>query len=344
MYGVALRIEPAELRALAAGLYRELLAGGYTQVCEFHYLHHDRDGTRYEPAAAMCQALIDAAGDAGIGLTLLPVLYERAGFDAPALRPDQRRFASDVDFVLELKAAARGRRVNAGVAIHSLRAATPTAMRSLLARLDGDPAPIDIHVAEQTAEVDDCLAATGARPIEWLAREFALDARWHLVHATHALPAEIDAVAASGAGVVLCPSTEANLGDGVPDLPRWLAAGVPLSIGSDSQVCRSAAAELRWLEYAQRLQRRQRNVAAEPARYGGSTAARLFEAVRAGGGAAAGFARWGLEVGAPADLLVLDPDAPGLAGMPADHRLDAWVFATDAPAIVQTWVGGRRVR
>jgi formimidoylglutamate deiminase len=347
MYGVALAIGPDELRAVAATLYRELLAGGYTQVCEFHYLHHDGEGRRYADPAAMSAALVAAAGDAGIGLTLLPVLYERAGFTVPTLWPQQRRFASGVDFVLELRAAANaaaGPLVNAGVAIHSLRAATPASMRELLRRLDGEDGPIHIHVGEQTAEVDDCLAATGARPIEWLANQFALDERWQLVHATHARPAEIDAVAAAGAGVVICPTTEANLGDGVPDLPRWLTAGVPLAIGSDSQVCRSAAEELRWLEYAQRLALRRRNVAADPAQYGGSTAARLFERCLAGGAAAAGFARWGLQAGARADLLVLDAGAPGLADLPAAERLDAWVFATDAPAVAQTWVAGRRVR
>lgn len=353
MYRVALRIGPAQLRAVAAHLNTELLAGGYTQVCEFHYLQHDEHGRRYDDPAALMRALADAAGDAGIGLTLLPVLYERAGFAAPALRPDQRRFASDVAFVLELRDRVRqvGRaapRLHAGVAIHSLRAAAEPSMRALLERLAGDDGPIHIHVAEQTGEVDDCLAATGARPIEWLARSGLLDRRWQLVHATHAEPREIDAVAASGAGIVVCPTTEANLGDGVPDLPRWLAAGVPLAIGSDSQVGRSAAEELRWLDYAQRLVRRNRNVAADPARFEGSTAARLFEACLAGGGAAAGFTRWGLEPGAPADLLVLDANAPGIDRAPPAHRLDAWVFATDAanttPAIAQTWVAGRRVR
>ncbi len=357
MYGVALAIGIAELREQATRLYREMLAGGYTHVCEFHYLHHAADGQRHADPAAMSLALVDAAAAAGIGLTLLPVLYERAGFTARALRADQRRFASDVDFVLALRDRARAAgasgasgvgsgagRVRAGVAIHSLRAASEASMRVLLARLADDDGPIHLHVAEQTDEVDDCLAATGARPIEWLAREFPLDARWQLVHATHAEPREIEAVAATGAGIVVCPTTEANLGDGVPDLPRWLAAGVPLSIGSDSQVCRNAAEELRWLDYAQRLVRRRRNVVADPARHGGSTAARLFEACAAGGAAAAGFRRWGLQRNAPADALVLDPDAPGLTDVPPTHRLDAWVFATDAPAIAQAWVGGRRVR
>ena len=346
MYGVALRITPAQLRTVAAQLYAELLCGGYTQVCEFHYLHHDESGQPYPDPLAMSRALADAAADSGIGLTLLPVLYERAGFTQPRLRPDQRRFATDVNAVLALRDGVRAwtlPRVKAGVAIHSLRAAAAASIHELLRRLQGDSGPIHVHVAEQTAEVDDCLAATGARPIEWLAREGLLDARWQLVHATHALRSEIDAVAASGAGVVLCPSTEANLGDGLADLPRWLAAGVPLTLGSDSNVCRHWAEELRWLDYGQRLQLRQRNVAAAPALHDGATAARLFERMLAGGAAAAGLPAWGLVPGARADLLVLELQAPGLLGMPASHALDALVFATDAPALREVWVAGRRI-
>jgi formimidoylglutamate deiminase len=346
MYSVALRIGPVQLRAVAAQLYRELLAGGYTQVCEFHYLHHAPDGSRYEDPLAMSRALAEAAADTGIGLTLLPVLYERAGFAAPRLRDDQRRFATTADDVVAMCREVRAwslPRVGAGVAVHSLRAAAPESIRRLVRALDGDPGPIHIHVAEQTAEVDDCLAATGARPIEWLAREVALDRRWQLVHATHATPAEIDAVARCGAGVVICPSTEANLGDGLPDLPRWLASGVPISIGSDSQVCRQAAEELKGLEYGQRLVLRQRNVAAVPGEADGATAARLFDAVLAGGAAAAQFDRWGLLPGARADLVVLDPAAPGQHGVPPSHALDAWVFAADSRAIAESWVAGRRV-
>ncbi len=346
MYGVALRITPAQLQAVATQLYAELLAGGYTEVCEFHYLHHGECGAPHVEPLAMSLALAHAAAQAGIGLTLLPVLYERAGFAQPRLRDEQRRFATDVDAVLRMRDAIRAwglPRVQAGVAIHSLRAAAPESIHALARRLEGDPGAIHIHVAEQTAEVDDCLAATGARPIEWLASELPLDARWQLVHATHATPAEIAAVAASGAGVVLCPSTEANLGDGLADLPRWLASGTALSLGSDSQVGRSWSEELRWLDYGQRLQRRQRNVAAEPGRFAGATAAHLFERVRAGGAAAAGFARWGLVVGARADLLVLDTGASGLLGMPPSHRLDALVFATAGPALREVWVAGRRL-
>lgn len=346
MYGVALRITPAQLRAVAAQLYVELLHGGYTQVCEFHYLQHDLDGHPYEDPATMAWALADAAGDAGIGLTVLPVLYERAGFTQPTLRDDQRRFAASASQVLNLshRVQAAGRPLlDAGVAIHSLRAATPEGIATLLRGVGDTDRPIHIHAAEQVQEVDDCVAATGARPIEWLLREHGLDPRWQLVHATHALPAEIDGVAERGAGVVLCPSTEANLGDGLPDLVHWLHSGTPLSIGSDSHVSRRWTEELRWLEYGQRLLRRARNVAAVPEQGEPATAARLFEAVRRGGGLAAGWASWGLQVGARADLLVLDHGAPGVAGVPGSHLLDAWIFATDTPTLQTVYVAGEPV-
>ena len=348
MYGVALRISPEQLQAVATQLYGELLDGGYTQVCEFHYLHHREDGQPYDDPLAMARALCAAAAATGIGLTLLPVLYERAGFRQPALRPDQRRFATNVDSLLALRDGLRSLHqpnVNVGIAVHSLRAAAPASLHELVRRLEGDSAPIHIHIAEQTAEVDDCLATQGQRPIEWLTHTLPLDARWQLVHATHALPDEIEAVARSGAGVVICPSTEANLGDGLPDLPRWLAGGTPISIGSDSHIGRHAADELRWMEYGQRLHLRQRNVSADPLGGQPASAARLFERVRAGGAAAAGLGpHWGLQRGARADLLVLDEQASGLMGTPAAHLLDAWVYATQTPALREVWVAGRRVR
>jgi formimidoylglutamate deiminase len=342
MYRVALSISPQALRAVAAQLYGELLCGGFTQVCEFHYLQHQPDGMPYEDPACMSLALMDAATEAGIGLTLLPVLYECAGFNQPALRPDQRRFAADAAAVRALHQRALGSgaaRVNAGVAIHSLRAATPASIGALTEAL-GD-VPIHIHVAEQTGEVADCLATTGMRPIEWLTRHAGLDARWQLVHATHSTPAEIDAVARTGAGVVICPSTEANLGDGLADIPGWLAAGVPISIGTDSHVGRDAFEELRWLEYGQRLQRRQRNVAALPGHAEGSTAARLFNQAVQAGGRAAGFAHWGFAPGARADLLVLAPQAAALLGVPASHTLDAAVFSGGGLLCEQVMVAGQ---
>jgi formimidoylglutamate deiminase len=347
MYGVALTITPERLRALATQLYQELLRGGYTQVCEFHYLHHAPDGARYADPLALSRALVQAAEDSGIGLTLLPVLYERAGFDAAGLRDDQRRFATTVDQVLALRDGVRAQRapnVSAGVAIHSLRAAKASSILGLVERRHADPAPIHIHIAEQTGEVDDCVAGSGLRPIEWLTRHVALDARWQLVHATHATAAEIDAVAASGAGVVLCPSTEANLGDGLPDLPRWLASGTPLSVGSDSQVTRDWREELRLLEYGQRLTQRRRNVAAAPESGEPSTAARLLQRLLAGGAGAAGLPAWGLHSGARADLVVVDPADPALAERDPDSLLDTLVFSSPTRQFLRTMVGGRWVQ
>ena len=362
MYRVANAVTPESLRAIAAHLYVELLRGGYTQVCEFHYLQHQADGTPYDDPLALSMALADAAGDAGIGLTLLPVLYERAGFSAPALRSDQRRFHAGADDVwqrsqaFDARVSAAGRMapvpLNAGLAIHSVRAAAPDSiarLRHLAANFDG---PIHIHVAEQRAELRDCIAATGQAPVAWLAAQGWLDARWQLVHATHVDAREIEATAASGAGVVICPATEGNLGDGFTDVPAWLAAGVDLAMGSDSNVTRSWREELRWMEYGQRLKLERRNVCAQPE--GASsplqgrplqarpdTAASLFERARAGGGRAAGHAQWGLQVGARADLLVIDPDDASLVGLPPTRWLDALVFSSPSRPWRDVMVAGR---
>ncbi len=348
MYGVALRITPEQLQAVARHLYAELLAAGWSHTVEFHYLHHREDGTPYADEATMARALAEAAAEVGMGLTILPVLYERAGFATDTLRDDQRRFATDVARVLRLRDAVRSwalPNVGAGVAVHSLRAARPASIHALARALQGDAGPVHVHVAEQTAEVNDCLAATGRRPVQWLADEGLLDARWQLVHATHTEPGEIAAVAATGAGVVICPGTEANLGDGFCDLPGWLASTTPLSLGTDSHVTRSALEELRWLEYGQRLRLQRRNVAADaavPPAAQPSTAARLYERVLAGGTAAAGLGAAGLRVGARADLLVLNTQDAALVGVPGSHRLDALVFGAPATPFVQTWVAGRR--
>ena len=346
MYGVALRIGPAELRAVAAHLYVELLRGGYTQVCEFHYLQRDRDGSDYADPLAMSWALADAAADAGIGLTILPVLYERAGFAAPALRDEQRRFrASPAEVVEAARRIGAGARlhVNAGLAIHSLRGADAASIDALRRLADGFAGPIHIHVAEQTAEVDECLRATGCRPIEWLAQGGRLDARWQLVHATHATRAEIDAVAASGAGIVLCPSTEANLGDGLADLPRWLAADVAMTVGSDSQATRDWREELRLLEYGQRLLLRRRNIAAAPEQGLASTAERLWSRLLGGSAAASGLPSWGLVKGARADALVIDADDDGLLGVAPERILDALVFSSPQALWRDVMVAGRWV-
>lgn len=347
MYALALRISPQQLRAVASQLYAELLRGGYTQVCEFHYLHHPADaahgGQGFDDELDMAWALAEAAQDVGIGLTLLPVVYTRSGFAAAGLRPDQHRFAAHADWAwraCQRVMAAGLPRVNAGVAVHSLRGASPTDIARLVQQVGANDLPIHVHVAEQVAEVADCLQATGKRPLQWLAESGHLDPRWQLVHATHAEPAEIEAVARLGAGIVICPGTEANLGDGLPDLPAWLAAGVPLTVGSDSQVTRGWVEELRWLEYGQRLVLRQRNVAAAPGAQP-SSAARLFEAAVAGGARAAGFGAWGLTPGARADCLVLNREADTLRGLPDESLLDAVVFGSNGSPWQSVWVAGR---
>lgn len=341
MYGVALRITPDQLRAIAAQLYTELLAGGYTQVCEFHYLHHREDGQPYDDDLAMSWALAEAARDVGIGLTLLPVLYAHAGFAETGLRDTQRRFRTDADWVwraCQRINAAGLPLVSAGVALHSLRAAHPEDIRHLQQRVGTTSVPIQIHVAEQQQEVRDCLAATGQRPLAALA-DYGLDPRWQLVHATHSTRGEIDRIAASGAGVVICPGTEANLGDGLADLEGWLAAGVPMTVGSDSQVTRFWVEELRWLEYGQRLGQQRRNVAAWPGRQP-STAARLFDACLKGSAAAAGLGAWGLVPGARADFLVLDVAGCGLSGLPADALMDGLIFASQGQPWREVFVAG----
>ncbi|MBM3405910.1 MAG: formimidoylglutamate deiminase [Betaproteobacteria bacterium] len=347
MYSLALRVTPTQLRAIAALLYAELLEGGYSHVCEFHYLHHGPDGQPYSDRFAMSRALVDAAVDTGIGLTLLPVLYERAGFRQPVLGERQRRFRTTVSEFLAIRDEVRRWRVpnvSAGMAIHSLRAASHESMTELVRACQGDAGPIHIHIAEQQAEVDDCLATTGHRPLAWLARHLPIDQRWHLVHATHADAPDIDAIAATGATVVVCPSTEADLGDGRFQLEAFTGSSVPFSIGSDSHVCRNWPQELRLLEYGQRLALQRRNVAALPERGSNSTAETLFAQVGRGGAAAAGFSstEWGLRAGARADCLVLNAQASGLLAVEPHHLLDAAVFGCDAPPIDEVWVAGQR--
>jgi formimidoylglutamate deiminase len=346
MYAAALRITPQQLEAIAAFLYAELLAAGYTQVCEFHYLHNEVDGRPYADPLEMSLALVRAAQKVGIGLTLLPTLYMRSGFGAGGLRADQRRFASTPESVLRIAQQVRGMGaacVTAGIALHSLRAVDEGALRECAAAARAAGMPVHIHVAEQQQEVDDCLQQHGLRPIEWLLQHAPLDARWNLVHATQAAAGELKDLQGTGASIVLCPSTEANLGDGVFDLPAWLGAKGSWSVGSDSHVTRSWAEELRLLEYSQRLVLRQRNVAARVAARE-STAGVLLQGVVGGGSAAAGLALGGFAVGQRADLAVIDAAAPALAGVPEQHLLDALVFSSPGAGMKQVRVAGRAVQ
>jgi formimidoylglutamate deiminase len=314
-------------------------------VCEFHYLHNAIVGAPYAKAAEMSLALVRAAQRTGMGLTLLPTLYMRAGFSESGLRHDQRRFASTPDSIMRIvedvqRHTAGDARINVGVAIHSLRAVSPPALKELAADAHSAGLPVHIHIAEQTQEVDDCLVHTGQRPVEWLLNHVEVDRRWNLVHATHITPDELWGVQARGASIVICPATEANLGDGVFDLPGYAKVHGTWSIGSDSHVTRRWSEELRLLEYGQRLTQRKRNRAAELMGQTSSAAA-LFEATLAGGHAASGRALGGLQVGQRADFCVLDAQSPALLGIPADHVLDALVFSSPDARFDAVYVAGQ---
>ncbi|HEX7340396.1 MAG TPA: formimidoylglutamate deiminase [Rhodanobacteraceae bacterium] len=339
MYAFASRLTPDDLLAIAAQLYVEMLKAGYTHVCEFHYLHHQPDGTPYANPAAMSEAIIAAAGEAGIGLTLLPVLYMTGGFDARPLADRQRRFGHTVDAFLHLLQHLRARqeaRWRLGMAFHSLRAVQPDAIAAVLADDDVRNAPIHIHVAEQTAEVDACLAARGTRPVQWLLDNAPVDAHWCLVHATHMTADETTATARSGAVAGLCPTTEASLGDGLFPLPDYMAAGGQFGIGSDSHISVSPVEELRWLEYGQRLALRKRAVAAR--RPGDSVGTTLWQAALQGGRQAAG-----LTDDNPATHMRLDTDSPLLAARTGAQLTDSFMFAGNTPLVRDVHVAGRDV-
>ncbi|WP_028229694.1 formimidoylglutamate deiminase [Paraburkholderia ferrariae] len=349
MYRFAARITPEDLGAIAGWLYVEMLKAGYTSVCEFHYVHHAESGQRYGNPAELAQRAVDAAADTGIGMTMLPVLYQYSGFGAQPPRDDQRRFINSPDQLLDLIGTLRHARpehgaLRYGVAPHSLRAVSKDSLRALLEGLDAmlPGAPVHIHIAEQTAEVEACLATEGARPVQWLLDRFDVNARWCLVHATHIDAGETNALAKSGAVAGLCLTTEANLGDGIFPAHAYLEAGGAFGVGSDSHIGVDWRAELRLLEYGQRLVRRQRNVLASAQT--AQVADRLFDAALEGGARATGRATGALIAGARADWIVLDPQHADLAGQSPGTWLSSVVFCEHGETpVLDVYAGGEKV-
>lgn len=341
MYRFALSMTPDQVEAVAAQLYVEMLEAGFSRVGEFHYLHHDRDGTPYSNLAEMAERIAAAANETGISLTLLPVFYAHSSFGGAAPNEGQRRFINDVNRFERLLEKSREsvRALNqavVGVAPHSLRAATPEELSAVAAIApDG---PIHIHVAEQVKEVEDCLAWSGARPVEWLLANAGIDKRWCLIHATHMTEAETTGMARSGAIAGLCPITEANLGDGTFSAPLFIEHGGRFGVGSDSNVLIGLPDELRQLEYSQRLAHRARNVLAVA---GGSTGRALFDAALDGGSTALGAGPSRIAAGAAADFVSLDENHPSLAGKSGDAILDAWIFANGGK-VDCVWVHGKK--
>ena len=335
MYGMAARFSPGQLHAVAAQLYVEMLEAGYTSVCEFHYLHHRPDGAFYNDRAAMSQALIEAARDTGIRLTLLPVLYMTGGFDGRALSARQSRFGHAVEDYLRLLDGLRAQEDDAlkiGCALHSLRAVPEEAMRDVLAALPAD-SRIHVHIAEQVAEVQECISVRGSRPVRWLLDHADVDARWTLVHATHLDDGEVADIAASGATVAICTTTEGNLGDGLFPLRDYLDAGGRWGVGSDSHISVSPVEELRWLEYGQRLRAQRRNIASSVAMP--SVGETLLHSVWQSAADSTGFDA--------VDHVVLDADAPSLIGATVADIADRWVFSGNRNVVRDVHVAGRQV-
>lgn len=338
MYRFALSMTPDQVEAVAAQLYMEMLEAGYSRVGEFHYLHHDKDGGHYANIAEMAERIASASAETGISLTLLPVFYAHSGFGGAAPGEGQRRFIHDIEaFGRQVEACAGITRqlenARLGIAPHSLRAVTPDELSALLPL--GGEGPVHIHVAEQVREVEDCVEALGARPVQWLLDHMPVDERWCLIHATHMLEGETVGMAQRGAVAGLCPITEANLGDGIFDGVRFRKARGAWGVGSDSNVLISVAQELRQLEYSQRLGLRVRNALVDAGR---STGRALYEGAIAGGNRALQ-GNCALQAGADADFLSLNVSA--VPYLSEDQILDSWIFA-DNVTVDCVWSAGRK--
>jgi formimidoylglutamate deiminase len=347
MYRFVSRMTPDDVEAISALAYVEMLESGFTRVGEFHYVHHDPAGKPYANVAEMAVRVAAAAAQTGIGLTLLPVFYAHSGFGGAPPTDGQRRFISDVPGFAKLLEASRRAVASlpdavVGVAPHSLRAVTPKELKDVVALQPGGP--IQIHAAEQTREVEECVAWSGARPVQWLLENSGVDSRWCLVHATHQTPDEITRFARSGAIAGFCPITEANLGDGLAPAAPYLLQGGTFGIGTDSNVRIGVADELQQLEYSQRLRDRSRNVLSGSSR---STGRSLFEGAVRGGTLATGVRvdgqQAGIAIGASADFFSLNLESLEFAGRSGDALLDSFVFAGGKRAIDGVWRGGKKV-
>lgn len=345
MYQFLLQLTPEDFFAIAAQAYVEMLKAGFTTVGEFHYVHHQPNGKPYTEPSLIAQHLIEAAKIAGIAITLLPVLYCASGFGGQKPTEKQRRFITNetqlLDIITTLIARYRNdSQVTIGLAHHSLRAVPPEILQRV-SNVIAPTLPIHIHIAEQMKEVEDCLVWSKQRPVEWLLNNIEVSPRWCLVHATHMTPDERKRLAHSGAVAGLCPTTEANLGDGLFPLPEYLHEQGRFAIGSDSNVSVSMIEELRLLEYGQRLLRRERTIAKTVA--DASVGSTLYTAALKGGSQALGRSTGAIAPGQRADFIALDPQSPVLVGKDKQHLLDALIFAGNRNPIRHVVAGGQQV-
>lgn len=344
MYRFLEQITPDDAETIAAFGQMEMLEAGYTSVGEFHYLHHQRDGTRYTQPAEMCERMVAAANTSGIGLTLLPVLYEQGGCDGRALVGGQKRFGNTRDEYVRLfeeaekTIAAHATNANLGVAPHSLRASSQSSLQQAVELANGRP--IHIHIAEQQAEVDELIAAYGSRPVEWLLNNHEVNDTWCLIHATQMSPEETERVAHSHAVVGLCPITESNLGDGIFDGKRFLDHAGRWGIGTDSNIRISLSEELRTLEYSQRLRDQRRAIYADTEQSNGRV---LFNTATRGGAQALQRNSGVIAKGMQADFISLNLDSTSFLGVNHNGWLDAWIFAHDDSLVQDVWCCGKPV-
>lgn len=344
MYRFLDQVTPDQVQAIAALVQMEMLEAGYGTNVEFHYLHHNPDGTSFDNLSEMSDRIAAAAELSGIGLTLLPVQYQYGGCDQRPLGGGQLRFGNDPDRFARLVECARQTLkslpgdTNLGVAPHSLRAVAPEQLRDAPKLAAGGP--VHVHIAEQLPEVEEVLHAWGARPVEWAVDNLPLDERWCMIHATQMTPKETIALARTGAVAGLCPITEASLGDGIFDGVRWMDAGGKISIGSDSNILISLAEEMRVLDTTQRLRDHTRAALADA---NTSTGRRIFDGICTGGAQSAGRGTGKIAVGEWADLLSLDTDHIDLSGLVGDTVLDSFAFTGDNRMVSDVWSAGRHM-
>ena len=343
MYQIALTMNPDDLEAVATMLYAEMARHGYTQVAEFHYLHHDKDGKPYANLSEHGARLVAAAKNAGIKITLVPMFYQRGGFGQDP-QPRQRRFISKTieDYYRLLASSEEATKsysgANIGYGIHSLRAVKGEDIIEVLST-KGLEGPFHIHISEQLKEIEDSIAFQGKRPVEWLLDNADVNANYHLVHATHLTDAEIQGSAKSGAHVVLCPSTEGNLGDGIFPLRRFQELGGKWSIGTDSHIGLNPCEELRILDYGQRLISHKRNTFISSDQ-NDSGAYGVHQALVSGRAAMGNGMTEYFKVGQPLDAVVYDASVPLLEMTASENRLSSIVYASDSTWNLGTIVNG----
>ena len=346
MYQLSLQVNPEDLEAIASMLYAEMVRHGYTHVAEFHYLHHDKNGDAYENLAEMGARLIQAAKNAGINITLVPIFYQKGGFGKDPL-PDQKRFiSSDIDSYLKLYESSVNATKNyihsaIGMGIHSMRAVETNEIIALSNYRNGNT-PFHIHVSEQLKEIEDCLHYLNARPVEWLSNNISLSEHYHLVHATHLIDQEIEAIAQSNANVVLCPSTEGNLGDGLFPLGKFLELDGKWSIGTDSHVGLNPMEEIRILDYGQRLITHRRNTFANSE--SGDSGFNAFQTALLSGRKAMGnHNTYFFKKGEKFNAVVASLDHPLMHTSKTDNLCNTIIYSSDLSMIKGTIVNGEFV-